>query len=227
MNINSINMFAKILSFFYPINILKKSSEIHKSLELTWNNGQLVLDTQNTNYSYGSLQRILKKGLQHIGFHKIQNFKNILVLGVAGGSVIKTLIKDINFKGKIVGVEIDPEIIAIANQYFGLDKISNLEIIINNAEHFVKNHTNKYDLIIVDIFQDKSMPEFLFENQFMDSIKLMLNKNGFVVFNTMILNNADKKRNLNYVNSFEENEFQVIIIPKLEVFNQLIIIKRK
>jgi hypothetical protein len=41
-------------------------------------------------------------------------------LGV-GGSVIKTLVDEIKFKGSITGVEIDPEIIKIT--YFKLDEI--------------------------------------------------------------------------------------------------------
>jgi hypothetical protein len=38
-------------------------------------------------------------------------------------SVIKTLVDEIKFKGSITGVEIDPEIINIANTYFKLDEI--------------------------------------------------------------------------------------------------------
>lgn len=53
-------------------------------------NGKLVLDSKNTNYSYRNLQRILRTGLKNIGFKKINKMSQILVLGVAGGSVIKT-----------------------------------------------------------------------------------------------------------------------------------------
>ena len=63
-----------------------------ESLELC----ELVLDSKNTNYSYGSLQRILRLGLKNIGFDKIVPMDHILVLGVAGGSVIKTLVEDFN-----------------------------------------------------------------------------------------------------------------------------------
>src|SRR6478672_9530558 len=102
-------MIAKFFSYFIPINVYTKNSSISKSLEVTWNNGQLVLDSKNTNYSYGSLQRILRKGLKYIGFERIRKFDSILVLGVAGGSVIQTLVDEIKFKGKITGVEIDKD----------------------------------------------------------------------------------------------------------------------
>jgi spermidine synthase len=61
----------------------------------------------------------------------------ILILGVGGGSVIKTLVDEIKFKGSITGVEIDPEIINIANTYFKLDEIKNLTIVIDDAFEFV------------------------------------------------------------------------------------------
>jgi len=80
-------MFSKIFSYFIPVNVYKKNSSVSKTLEVTWNNGQLVLDSKHTNYSYGSLQRILRKGLKYIGFERIRNFESVLVLGVAGGSV--------------------------------------------------------------------------------------------------------------------------------------------
>ncbi len=134
-------MFKKILSYLIPINIYKKKSLLSKSIEVTWANGELVLDTENTNYSYGSLQRILRKGLFYIGVEKIKCMQEILILGVAGGSVIKTLRNEIGFRGKITGVEIDSEIIEIANQYFELNKTENLEIIIDDAYKFVEKNS--------------------------------------------------------------------------------------
>ena len=104
-------MLHKLFSYFIPINIYKKKSSISETIEVTWNNGELVIDSKNTNYSYGSLQRILRKGLKYIGFERIKKFDNVLLLGVAGGSVIKTLVEEIKFKGKITGVEIDPAMI--------------------------------------------------------------------------------------------------------------------
>ena len=85
-------MLKKLFSYIIPITVLKQKSAVSQSIEVTWANGELVLDSKNTNYSYGSLQRILKKGLQKIGFERIKSMNHILVLGVAGGSVIKTLV---------------------------------------------------------------------------------------------------------------------------------------
>lgn len=218
-------MFQKLISYLVPINIYKKKSELSHSLEVTWNNGALVLDSKNTNYSYGSLQRILRKGLKYIGYERIKKFDSVLILGVAGGSVIKTLVEEINYKGKITGIEIDRNIISIANKYFELDKIPNLEIIIEDAFEFVLRTKETYDLIIIDIFQDTTMPNFLFQDFFINHINKLLKVNGFILFNTMVLSEKDNERNTEYKSKFNEN-YSLRLYPKVEVHNELFTIKK-
>ena len=220
-------MLKKILSFLIPINIYKRKSALSNSLEVTWANGELVLDSKNTNYSYGSLQRILRKGLKTIGFETIIKMESILVLGVAGGSVIKTLVNEIHFKGKIIGVEIDPEIIEIANTYFELNKISNLTIVINDAFEFVFKTNETYDLIIIDIFQDTNMPNFLFEKFFIDRVGTLLKPGGYILFNTMLTKESDITRNQKYINEFATSKFKTKTIPRVEQHNELIIIEKR
>ena|SRR6218665_1265006 len=218
-------MVRKLFSYFIPINVYRKNSSVSKSIEITWNNGQLVLDSKSTNYSYGSLQRILRKGLKYIGFERIRKFESILVLGVAGGSVIKTLVDEIKFKGKITGVEIDQDIIAVANNYFGLEKIPNLEIVIDDAFEYVLKTKLTYDLIIIDIFQDTTMPNFLFEDFFIQRINSLLNLNGFILFNTMVINKKHEERNQIYRSKFNGN-YSLRMYPKVEIHNELFTIKK-
>ena len=220
-------MLKKLFSYFIPINVFQQKSNISQTLEVTWINGELVLDSKNTNYSYGSLQRILRKGLKFIGFERIKTMDHILVLGVAGGSVIKTLVDEINFEGKITGVEIDNSVITIANEYFHLDQIKNLEIIIDDAFEFVLKTKNKYDVVIIDVFQDTKMPNFLFETYFINRICYLLQPKGFILFNTMILNEKQKQLNLDFFNAFDVSEYIVTKLHKVEELNELIVVESK
>jgi spermidine synthase len=220
-------MIKKVLSYFIPIKIHTVNSAISKSIEVIWSKGELVMDSENANYSYGSLQRILKLGLKTIGFDKIVTMDHVLVLGVAGGSVIKTLVHEIKYKGKMTGVEIDPDIIKIANQYFKLDKIEQLKIIIDDAFEFVLKTKEKYDLIIIDVFQDTTMPNFLFEAFFTDQICFLLKSKGVVLFNTMLLNENHNKRNAQYIKGFNDTDYVVKSIPRVERHNELIVIEKK
>ncbi|MDW8848806.1 fused MFS/spermidine synthase [Flavobacterium sp. MMLR14_040] len=219
-------MIQKIFSYLIPIKIFKKKSARSKVIEVTWANGELVLDSENTNYSYGSLQRILRYGLRNIGYESILKMEHILLLGVAGGSVIKTLVDEIEYKGKITGVEIDPDMIQIANQYFNLDQIKQLEIIIDDAFEFVLKTKDKYDLIIIDVFEDIKMPNFLFESFFANRVFSLLKNKGVVLFNTMILDEAHNVRNRKYISEINSKLFSSKMLPRVEVHNELIIIEK-
>ena len=218
-------MLKKLLSYLYPINLYKTTSAISKTLEVTLVNGELVLDSKHTNYSYGSLQRVLRKGLSFIGFDIIKPMNHILVLGVAGGSVIKTLVDEIGFEGKITGIELDEKVIELAQHHFGLDKIKNLDLIHHEAFEFVLKTKHQYDLIIVDVFQDTLMPSFLFETFFQYRMSEILNKNGFILFNTMVLTEKDKERNKLYRSKFTE-QYSLRMYPKIEEHNELFTIKK-
>ena len=219
-------MIRRLLSYLIPINVYQKNSAISQSIEVNWNNGELVLDSKNTNYSYGSLQRILRIGLKKIGFETVRSMESIVVLGVGGGSVIKTLVDEVKFKGKITGVEIDQEVIQIANDYFKLDTISNLSIVIDDAFEFVLKTKETYDLIIVDVFEDTKMPNFLYEKFFIDRIGELLNNKGFILFNTMLLDEKQNLRNLQYLKDFNTGIYTTNAIPRVERHNELIIVQK-
>ena len=127
----------RLLSYILPIT-KKVESKYSGTLEITWHNGKKHLNTKNANYSYGSLQTILKIGLQKID---ITNCKKILVLGLGGGSVIDTLLNDFKYKNHITALDIDPVIIDIAKEEFNLSEKKNLKIICADAFDFINQIT--------------------------------------------------------------------------------------
>lgn len=219
-------MLKKLLSYFVPVNIETKSSAYCQSLEITWNNGELVLDSKNTNYSYGSLQRILRKGLRRIGYDNIRPMDQVLVLGVAAGSVIRTLVDEVGYKGKITGVDIDAVVIGIANRHFKLYEVPNLTIVIDDAFEFVLKTRERYGLIIIDIFQDTTMPNFLFESFFIKRIAALLQPEGFILFNTMLLDAPANDRNAAYIAELGTLGFSTTVMPRVEQHNELIIAQK-
>jgi spermidine synthase len=54
-----------------------------------------------------------------------------------------------------------------------LNEIQQLEIVIDDAFEFVLRTKEKYDLIVIDVFQDTKMPNFLYENYFINRICLL------------------------------------------------------
>jgi spermidine synthase len=111
----------------------------------------------------------LENWVLKIGFEKIATMNLILVLGIAGGSVIKTLVHEVGYAYKITRVEIDSSVISIANTYFELAKISNFDLVLSDAFEFVLKTKVPYNLIIITIFRETKMPNFFFEKFFCKS----------------------------------------------------------
>ena len=69
------------------------------------------------------------------------------------------------------------------------------------------------------------MPSFLFETHFIQRVNYLLNINGFILFNTMVINEKNKIRNLDYRKKFDDN-YSLRMYPKVEVHNELFTIKK-
>ena len=87
-------MFRRILSYIFPLSLHQRTSMISGTLSVTLLNGKKLLNSPNTDYSYGRLQQVLRFGLEQIGFSAIKKQKKILILGIAAGSVVETLVKE-------------------------------------------------------------------------------------------------------------------------------------
>ena len=220
-------MFKKILSYLYPIKVGERKSDISGQLELTLQNGILTLDSQHTNYSYGSVSHILYYGLKKVGIKRVKEMKNILLLGVGAGCIIELLQKIVGYKGQITGVELDPEIIKIATQHFGIDKVKNLTLHLADAQEYVQQpNLPHYDLIIIDIFQDDLMPPFLFTETFIDNVVKLLTPQGALLHNTIRVTPAAETRNEAFWTMLNKH-YNVQRFQKVEGTNELFLIEKQ
>ena len=219
------NFLQKICSYGYPITLYKTRSERSGTLEITLVNGRLVMDSKNANYSYGSLQKVLKKGLSKLPLSHLKSAEHILVLGVAGGSVIKTLRNDFKLTAKITGVEIDEEVLDLAMQYFKLQEIQGVSFVTADAFKYLKNTNQAYDLIIVDIFNDLQMPIELFEESFWRQIHHRLQDNGTCIFNSITTAHNAQKHALT-LSLVLQKTFKNVTSFKTQRVNEVFILRR-
>jgi spermidine synthase len=160
-------------------------------VELTRINGKLRLDTSKVNYSYGSLQRILKRALREVN---LSGVGEVLLLGLGGGSVVQTLRDDFDFTGNITAVDIDPLMVSLAGEVFHIGSYYACNIYCEDALHFIENDAGLYDLIIVDIFIDDVIPPGFMNDDFWKNIIDRLHKGGYVIFNTIRKSAGDLER---------------------------------
>ncbi len=129
----------------------------------------------------------------------ISNFKfpisNCLILGLGAGSAV-WVINQYFPEAKITGVEIDSEVIRLGRKFFGLDGISNLKVLEQDAISSINNQQlaiNNFDLILVDMFLGNQIPTAAEDESFLKNLKKSLNKNGVVIFNRLYYGNKKEK----------------------------------
>lgn len=213
----------KLLSYLFPFVQKKYNSKISGVLEINLVDGKKVLDTANSNYSYGSLQKILHRGLEEIQFD--DTIQTVLVLGMGGGSIVETIRTRFKSNAFIELVDIDEEIISIAKNEFELEKHGNVKLVLSDAGKYINTSTQKFDLIIVDLFIGDTIPEQFTKVEFINSVSQRLNPNGKVIYNTM--RNTLSREAFNTIKrGLEQNGLMVWVIEKLQHTNDLIIAKR-
>lgn len=100
----------------------------------------------------GSRQSILRLDGSSRGYWKKlvpeTEVKRALILGLGGGTVVKYL-RQRWPEVKVVGYELDPEVVRVATAYFDLDPQT--KVIISDFREVLKT-SEIYDLIIVDLY---------------------------------------------------------------------------
>ncbi|MEI6311710.1 MAG: methyltransferase domain-containing protein [Bacteroidota bacterium] len=214
----------KILSHLLPITLKKYHSTWSGIIEINLNNGRKVVDTATSNYSYGSLQKILSKGLHQLALPR-QDLKNILVLGMGAGSIVQTIREEFECDAILDLVELDETMIEIAKNEFQIHKYSNIKIIIAEANQFVYDCTKSYDLIIIDLFVIDTIPEVFTDKKFIQQVIHLLNSSGAILFNTM-RSTLDRKVFQAMQNVFKEANLTVEVLENVYYSNDLILVKR-
>ena len=173
-----------ILSFFYPLMVEAVNGDVTPFLEITRYKGKYHLNSLNANYSFGSLHAIFDKLFRemHVGQY---HFKNILILGMGGGSIISLLRNKYHITAPITAVEKDPVVIDLAARYFNIAHYRDLSIVKADAYDFVCTSRDSYDLVIVDLFVDAVVPKIFASPEFLTHLRRITSDASCVIYNKM------------------------------------------
>jgi len=153
------------------------------------------------NYQGGKINHPLYKGnIPYINYFLLaaamkKDIKNVLILGLGTGNFIKQLKSILPQIEKIDIVEINPEIVEIAEKYFDFEKVG-VEIKIQDARVFVRNCAEKYDLIILDVFSESGMAYRFMTKEFLKEIRNILAFDGILASNLFGLTDINSKNNI-------------------------------
>lgn len=123
-------------------------------------------------------------GYFHLGFLFNHEIRNVLFIGGGGFSGPKRFLKDYDWITVDV-VEIDPEVIRVAKEYFGVMDEERLNIYNEDGRMYLVNSNKKYDLIVLDAYARTYIPFHLLTLEFFSEVEKDLTPNGVVVSNVI------------------------------------------
>ncbi len=190
-------LWKRMLSYLFEIHIESASSEHNPHLYVSLRNGRYQLSTANAIYSYEDLYDNFLEAFKKIDLDKFK-IQNVLILGFGLGSIPIILEQNFSKKYHYTGIEIDEEVLYLANKYALPQISSSIELICTDAVNFVKLSTSKYDMITVDLFQDDVIPEQFEQIEFLENLKNHLTSNGILLYNRLAYNEEDIKKSKHF-----------------------------
>lgn len=110
--------------------------------------------------------------------------KSVLVLGLGAGTIPSLITKRFG-PVPIVGVERDPEVVALGRAHFGLD-LPNLEVVVGDAFEYVANCSRSFDLVIVDLYDGLQLARGALAKPFLRQVRGLLAPGGRASFNLVL-----------------------------------------
>lgn len=212
----------KAISYLFPTKIKSGTTSKGQVYEINFENGYKVLNSQNANYSYGSLHQIMQKGI----FESLKIIKpqRILMLGLGGGSAVEILSKKCAWPFQIKAIEFDEDLVKFAHEEFNIGRYKMLNIEIADAFEWIqKASEDVYDLIIDDLFVDDQVPETCFELDYLKTVSKQLTPQGIYFRNMMNLSSNQQKA---YEKNLEDT-FSKVNCTKAKGFDNLIYLCRQ
>jgi spermidine synthase len=172
----------------------KTSSVYNRDIRVQYIQGKPLLLVNRIHESGRDITDMLDDALVYFGLKDIAaNIRSALVLGVAGGSVINSLL-EVHHQAKVTGVDIDPRMLEVGKKYFGLSKLPAVHLIAADARTYVSKKTkDRYDLVFIDLYIGRNIPDFLLDTKFLQDVKAILHPKGKLVINYLCDGDYKKK----------------------------------
>jgi spermidine synthase len=174
-----------ILSYIVPRVIGRYSSPYNHDIRVLEEKGKYKILVNGSRQSGEYVQKLWQHAFCEFGIIPSPDIRRILVLGVAGGTVIH-LLHAMYPDAKFEGVELDKEMIRIGKKYFGLDLVPALTLTVSDAKAFLVNAVRKHkywDMILVDTHVGPEVPEFVNDERFLTLLRRARLPRGIVIIN--------------------------------------------
>ncbi|MBN1418114.1 MAG: fused MFS/spermidine synthase [Planctomycetes bacterium] len=141
----------------------------------------------------GALQSVVKVGdpdhlvlpyarAMPLGLVFVEEPARVLIVGLGGGTIPGFLHKHFP-KMTIDVVDIDPDVVAVAKEFFGFREDETLHAFVDDGRGFIERNAGRYDIIFLDAFDRENIPYHLATREFLAATRRALTPKGIVVSN--------------------------------------------
>lgn len=185
----TISVFKTLLSYIIPLRIKRSVGVNNTMLELVLYRGQWQLGTADALYSDGWRYTPMLSAFDTLK-KKLPSVKKVLVLGVGLGSAVMILGRR-RLYPDVTLVDHDKTSLEWAIQLLDDKTQKRMQPICTDANEYMQLNKEQYDLVIVDIFENRVVPEFVMQPAFLEVCRKSVSSGGNVVINYIENNKGD------------------------------------
>ena len=192
--------FARLLTVFALLALIASSWAVERVLyekASAYNN--IIVTEDDTGLRVlrfelnGARQSIAKPGdptylgfaytrVAFVGLALIDEPRRILIVGLGGGTM-PMFLRHYYPNATIDVVDIDPDVVHVAREYFGFREDENLRAHVADGRQFVESVREPYDLVFLDAFGTRNVPPHLTTVEFMRAVRRAVRPGGVIVGN--------------------------------------------
>lgn len=212
-----LSFLQRLFSQIVPVRIHSFPGTTSPELKLYRYRGRWQLEAESALYSDGAAYTPLALSFKHLR-SEINGARNMLVLGAGLGSALSVL-EHLQLKvPQTTMVDIDPEVVILGAK---LTPHEHAQWICDDVKNFVEQDLNLYDVIVLDVFQDRVVPQFVCSEPFLKRCASLLSPQGVLVFNYIINNESDWHR----LQDILSGSFETLRIIPIRI-NRILLLKK-
>ena len=192
--------FKKIFSYIFDFPVEKRQSRFSGEVIVSFHQGQYKLSTPNAIYSFGKNYTSFDIAFKSLDLQSTK-IENVLVLGFGLGSVVD-LLEDYPVIKKITAIDADVVIIELAQKYLQSKLKNKVTYYCEDAEKYIITASQKFDLVLFDVFIDDVTPLQFMQPIFLSKLKDVINTNGILLFSKIDDSHKSKIENSLFEKSF-------------------------
>jgi spermidine synthase len=116
------------------------------------------------------------------GLALAQEPRRIMIVGLGGGTM-PMFLRHYYPNATIDVVDIDPDVVNVAREYFGFREDANLRAHVGDGRKFVESVREPYDVVFLDAFGTRNVPPHLTTLEFMRAVRRSVTPGGVVIGN--------------------------------------------